>query len=188
MADVPFSCDCGGVTGTLSDISPKAGSHAQCHCDDCRRAIVWLGHDDPGPDGVCYFQTAPNRVTFAKGEDSLAVFTWKSEKLLRWYASCCNTPLFNTMSTPKIAFASLLVSRTQDTSPFGPIKGHAFISKPNGKTGHTGLGDFIWGMLKRTTHARVTGKWRETPFFNADGMPAASVQTLSHEDRAKARL
>jgi len=72
--------------------------------------------------------------------------------------------------------------------PFGPIKVHAFIPKPNGKRGHTGLGGFIWGMLKRTTRARLTGTWRDTPFFNEDGTPSASIQSLNHEDRAKARL
>ena len=176
------------MAGVLTDISPSAGTHAQCHCDDCRRAVIWLGNADPGPDGVSYFQTTPDRVAFTKGQDSLAVFTWKSKKLLRWYASCCNTPLFNTLSTPKTAFASLFVSSAADQSPFGPIKGHAFVTKPNGKRGHIGLAGFIWGMLKRTTRARLTGSWRNTPFFNADELPAASVQTLDHEDRAKARL
>ncbi|HCP80260.1 MAG TPA: hypothetical protein DIT67_01235 [Octadecabacter sp.] len=92
------------------------------------------------------------------------------------------------MRTPKIAFASLFVSCASDPTPFGPIKVHAFIPKPNGKRGHTGLGGFIWGMLKRTTRARLTGTWRDTPFFNEDGTPSASIQSLNHEDRAKARL
>ncbi|MEN8919418.1 MAG: DUF6151 family protein [Octadecabacter sp.] len=185
---MPFSCSCGGVTGTLAGISPTSGSHAQCHCDDCRRAIVWLGNADPGRDGVSYFQTTPDRVTFTKGQDSLAAFTWKSNKLLRWYAPCCNTPLFNTMSTPKISTASLLTTNANSSTLFGPVKTHGFVAKPNGKRGHVGLGRLIWAMLKRTTRARLTGTWRKTPFFRADGTPAAPVQALTHKDRAKARL
>lgn len=187
--NVAFACTCGGVMGTLHNITPSAGSHAQCHCDDCRRAVVWLGQPDPGPDGVQYFQTTPDRVTFETGQDTLAVFTWKSDKLLLWYAPCCNAPLFNTISTPKIAFASMFVARAADPAPFGSVKGHAFIPKPNGKRGHTGLAGFIFGMIKRTGKARITGTWRQTPFFDAETLaPAAQVQNLTPEDRATAQI
>lgn len=176
------------MTGTLVDVSPRVGAHAQCHCDDCRRALVWLGQSDPGPDGVAYFQTTPDRVTFETGQDRLAVFTWKSDKLLRWYAPCCNTALFNTMRVPRMAFASLFVARAADPAPFGPVSAHAFLPKPDGKRGHSGLGGFIWGMLKRVTLANLTGTWRRTPFFNDGGAPVAPVRALSHTERAKAQV
>jgi hypothetical protein len=39
-----------------------------------------------------------------------------SEKgLLRWYAGCCDTPLFNTMATPKVPFVGVLTDRLDDT-------------------------------------------------------------------------
>ena len=187
--DVAFACTCGAVKGTLAGVTPKAGSHAQCHCDDCRRAVIWLGQADPGPEGLGYFQTSPKCVTFQSGGDTLAAFAWKSPKLLRWYAPCCNTPLFNTMNNPKWAFASLFVASASDPAAFGPVAGHAFVVKPNGKKGHTGLAGLAFGLVKRLAMANVSGSWRQTPFFDIETrQPVAQVRHLTHEDRAKARL
>jgi hypothetical protein len=186
--DLSFACTCGAVQGTLHDITPSAGGQVQCHCDDCRRAIVWLGQADPGPDGVQYYQTTPNRVTFEKGGDTLAAYTWKSPKLVRWFAPCCKAPLFNTLNSPKWAFASFMVDRLEDPSPLGPVKAHAFVPKPNGKRGHTNALGFMGGFIKRTISARVSGTWRDTPFFDDGGAAIVSIQKLSHEDRAKAQL
>lgn len=186
--DIPFACTCGKVHGTLHNITPSAGGQVQCHCDDCRRAIVWLDQPDPGPDGVHYYQTTPDRVTFEGGGDTLAAFTWKSPKLLRWYAPCCNTPLFNTLNSPKWAFASMMVDRLGAPNPLGPPKAHAFIEKPNGKRGHNNALGFMGGFIKRTIAARVSGSWRKTPFFDGDATPVAKVQALTADDRAKARL
>lgn len=54
---LPFSCKCGTVHGTLDDITPSAGTQLQCQCDDCRRAVIWLGQPDPGIDGMRHVVT-----------------------------------------------------------------------------------------------------------------------------------
>lgn len=188
MADVAFSCQCGEVCGTLHDMTPRAGGQVQCHCDDCRRAIVWLGQPDPGPDGVRYFQTVPERVSFTQGQDRLAAYLWKHKRLMRWYATCCNTPMFNTLDSPKWAFASIMVTTMDDPSPIGPVTAHAFVPKSNGKKGHTNVVGFFGGFVLRTLGQRLSGKWRNTPFFDDNGQPIAKVQRLTSEDRAKATL
>lgn len=181
-----FSCQCGNVQGALRDISKGSGDQIQCHCDSFRRAVIWLGQDDPGADGVRYYQTSPTLVEIDASQ--LAAFTWKNEKLLRWYAPCCNTPLFNTLNSPKWAFASLSISALQDQDVFGPPIARAFVPRANGKTGHERMLGVMWGFTKRVLGARLTGTWRTTPFFDDAGTPRARVKSLTHEDRAKAPL
>ena len=185
-ADLSFGCTCGKVHGTLRDVSPKSGTALQCQCDDCRRAIIWLGQPDPGPDGVRYFQTTPDRTRI--DASALQAFTWKNGKLLRWYAPCCNTPLFNTLNSPKWAFASILIDTVATPDALGEIKARAFIPKANGKRGHDGMATFMFGFLKRVTAARLGGSWRQTPFFDDTGTPRAPVQHLTQTDRASAQL
>ncbi len=150
--------------------------------------MVWLGQPDPGPDGIRYFQTTPDCFELIAGADQLHAIRWKSPRLIRWYAACCNTPLFNTLDTPKWAFASLMVDRLATPDALGPCTAHAFVPRPNGKRGHKNAARFMWGFAKSVTVARITGTWRDTPFFNANGTPVAPIQTLTHEDRAQAKI
>lgn len=187
-ASLSFGCTCGKIRGTLHDVTQKAGTQLQCHCADCRRAIVFLGQPDPGADGVIYYQTSPSHVTFDKGGDTIQAFIWKNTKLLRWYAPCCNAPLFNTLHSPKWAFASMITDRLDDPTALGPVRARAFVPKPNGKQGYEGMFSFMGGFAKRVIGARLSGSWKQTPFFDADGSPITKVKTLTSEDRATAQL
>lgn len=150
----------------LHNASPSSGHQVQCHCDDCRRAVIWLGHPDPGADGVRYYQTAPSHVSFRSGQTQLKAYRWKSPRLLRWYAACCNTPVFNSLDSPKWAFVSIMLDRLEQPEALGPCKAHAFILKSNGKRGHTGAAGFMFGFAKRAIGARLSGSWRKTPLFD----------------------
>ena len=184
--DIPFACSCGTVQGVLVTMTPAGGTRADCSCNSCREAPLWLGQPSPIP--ARYFQTTPDRVRFTAGADHLAAFTWSQKTLLRWYATCCNTPLFNTAASPKVPFASLYVDSAADPAALGPVVAHAFIDKGNGKQGHKGLGTFVWRMAKRAIPARLSGRWRNTPFFDPDtSTPKGPVTHLTHEDRQAAR-
>ena len=45
MSDLPFSCSCGVIAGTLVDVGPKAGDRYVCYCNDCRDFARYLGKD-----------------------------------------------------------------------------------------------------------------------------------------------
>lgn len=187
--DIPFACRCGQVTGRLVATRAADGTHALCHCNDCRGAVMHLGEPDPRPRGVGYFQTTPDRVRFDTGTGNLAVFSLREGTLLRWYASCCNAPLFNTVRSPKVPFASLYTSASPDPAVFGRIKAEAFIPKPNGKQGFKGAHRFALGMLTRSLPARLSGRWRQTPFFDTDTLkPVVTPTVLTAEDRAAVGL
>lgn len=182
--DVPFSCHCGEVTGRLTDIHASAGTRLACHCASCRDAVNWLSGDATEPEGVGYYQTSPDHITFETGFDRVAAFTWKQRTLLRWFATCCNAPLFNTSGTPAVAFASLYVDRVQDPAPLGRISAHAFLPAPGGATRHKGMVPLVWAFARRLATARLSGRWKETPFFDVETRkPVVPVRHLTPEDR-----
>ena len=183
--DLPFSCDCRKLTGTLLEVGPGNGTRAECYCHDCRAAELFAGQPDPAPGGVQLYQTTPDRVRFDSGLDQLAVFSLSPSGILRWQARCCGAMLFNTARNPKLAFASFRTDRLSDDGPLGPVTARAFVRKSSGKRGHEGLAGFLWGTVRRVLPRRITGGWRNTPFFDTEtGKPVRDVYVLSKAERA----
>ena len=183
--DIQFSCKCGTLKGTLRGAHPRSGTHAECFCADCRAAEIHLGQPDPAPNPVGIFQTTPDRIQLDAGHDKLAVFSFGEKNLLRWYASCCGAPLFNTMRTPKFAFVGIRTNRLDDTGPLGPIVGRGFIPVKGGKPKHEGLSYLILGMATRVIGARLSGRWKQTPFFDTNTLtPVRDIQVLPKDTRA----
>ncbi|WP_299742857.1 DUF6151 family protein [uncultured Tateyamaria sp.] len=183
-ADLPFACDCGTLRGTLLGVSPTNGTRVECYCHDCRATELYAGQPDPAPGGVQLYQTVPDRVRFDAGKDQLAVFSLSDKGLLQWQARCCGAILFKTMRTPKMPFASFRTDRLEDDSALGPVVARAFVRKPNGKRGNEGGLKFMFGFAKRALSRRITGLWKQTPFFNADGTPVRNIHVVSDKERA----
>lgn len=112
--------------------------------------------------------------------------------LLRWYAACCNTPIGNTLHTPKLSFIGLVHNCLENDAPplrdsFGPVR--AWVNT-NGAKGEpkpkvAGQGPVIWWFLTRVLQARLNGAYKRTPLFRADtGMPVVTPRILSSEERA----
>jgi len=183
--DISFGCTCGKLKGTLRGVDPRKDTHAICCCSDCRAAELHLGQDDPGLDGVGIFQTDPHKVEIISGEDHLDVMSFGEKNLLRWHASCCGAPLFNTMRNPKFAFVGVRTNRLHDTSALGPIIARGFVAAPDGKYKHEGLRRLIGRTLSRMIRARLSGSWKKTPFFDiATLTPLRDVQVLPKGTRA----
>jgi len=182
--DVPLSCSCGTVRGTLHGASARAGTHAVCHCIDCRAAELYKGNDVPRT--VSLFQTSPDRVSFERGRDQIGVFSFGEKNILRWYASCCGSILCNTVRNPKIAFTSIRLSllSEDDRGVVGPVVAQAFIPDPSGKPRHSGLPRFIWQAVTRIAGARLSGKWRDNPLFDTETLtPIAPVHIVPAAER-----
>lgn len=185
--NLQFSCACGELHGVLRDVDARSGTHVTCHCDDCRANLTALGHTDPGAKGVDIFQTTPDRITIEAGGENLGILRLGPKGLLRWYAKCCSTPLFNTLPSGKIPFVGVQTTALKDTDALGPIQVRGFIPGKNGKQTHQGLPKMIIGMGSRALSARLSGKHRDTPFFDADtGAPTAPQRLLTREERAAA--
>jgi hypothetical protein len=180
-ADIPFSCRCGGLSGHLLNARPGEGTHLLCHCADCARAQA-LYDDASGP--VAIFQTTPDRIKIETGKEHLALMQLSPNGLFRWTAACCDTQMFNTLKSPRIPFAGIVVARLADAAPLGPVLGEGFVPGPDGKTRHRHITRMIWRFLKRSAAARFSGRWRDTPFFDADGRPVAKPRLAPRVRRA----
>ena len=181
MTATTFSCRCGTVTGTLSDIDPAEGTHVVCHCNACRRSLELVGLDAEAADGVDLFQTTPDRIRIETGLDRLEPRRLSPKGILRWHATCCDTPMFNTMAGPGMPFVGVLVRNLADPAQLGPVIAHGFVAGSDGKQHHQNGAAVIWRLLKRSALARLSGRGRRNPFFSDDGKPIAEPVLLAKE-------
>ncbi len=182
-ADPKFACDCNTLRGTLVGAGPANGTRAECFCHDCRAAEVYAGQPDPAPGAVQLYQTVPRRVRIDAGADQLAPFSFSETGMLRWQARCCGATMFLTARSPKLSFTSFRTDRLEDPDALGPVVARAFVRKANGKRGHEGLPRFLFGFATRALGARLTGRWKDTPFFDSDGNPVADVHIVTQAER-----
>ncbi|MCB1364527.1 MAG: hypothetical protein KDK02_10415 [Rhodobacteraceae bacterium] len=180
-----FSCDCKAVRGHLQAGAAARGVHAVCYCRDCRAAELWLGRPDPAPGPVDVFQTTPDMIRFQSGTDRLGLLRLSPKGLMRWYATCCNAPLFNTLASPRLPFAALHVARLDSPESVGPVRVHSFVPRPGGRSAHRGWGRMILRLVTGMGGARLSGRWRRTPFFDPDsGAPVAEATIPDKAARA----
>ena len=179
-----FECTCGTVAGEVTSASRKTGTHVECFCADCRAAQIYLGQPDPHPNGVHIFQISPEMVHFSQGTEHLRILRLGPKGLMRWYADCCKAPLFNTLPKPTIPFAGLIVDRLQDPARIGKVVTQSFLPGKDGARRHKGALTMTMQVLKRAVAARMSGEWRDTPFFDIEtGAPTAPVHILDKRER-----
>ncbi|MGB0440353.1 MAG: DUF6151 family protein, partial [Paracoccaceae bacterium] len=159
--DHDLRCQCGQVQWRIA--GHVTGRRLMCYCVDCQAFQHHLGCADRGLDssgGTDILQTLPEAVTLAQGVDHIAVLRLGPKGLLRWYATCCNTPIANTIATPKFAFAGMILP--PDAPGFGPIR--ARVNTLGARTPIKEQGTAAAGIavLWRAGWARVTGAWRRT--------------------------
>ncbi|WP_280633603.1 DUF6151 family protein [Lysobacter arenosi] len=184
-------CRCGAVRGEMD--TRRAYTRATCYCKDCRAYGRFIGQPgvlDAG-GGTDIVAMAPVAVRFTSGSEHIACMSLSPNGLLRWYASCCRTPLGNTPRNPKVPYAGL-VTVCFDAAPeavdtaFGP-QGRIVLSAktataPVSATPLT----FITGGLR--IFAGIIGarlrRERATPFFDASGRPLREPEVISRDQRA----
>ncbi|UWQ93288.1 hypothetical protein K3727_06280 [Rhodobacteraceae bacterium M382] len=187
MDNVPlnFSCTCGEVRGVVDITALRDGAHIACFCPDCRAGELFFDQPDPAPGPVALFQTAPDRLTFLRGQDKLGLMRLGPNGLFRWYATCCNTPIGNTLKTHKLPFVGIPVARFAAPERLGPVQAQGFIVTSDGKKRHKGAGRMVWRMFSRFLSAWMSGRWRNTPFFDVEtGKPVAKAKIPTREERA----
>ncbi|KIC42312.1 hypothetical protein RA27_02730 [Ruegeria sp. ANG-R] len=183
--DLSFCCDCGTLSGHITRNGVRSGTHVVCFCHDCRAAQLYFEQPDPAPGPVEIFQMAPEDIRIETGAAHLAVMQLSPKGMLRWYAKCCNAPLATTPTTPKFPFAGFIVKRIPDRSDLGPITTRGFIPKADGRQSHEKIRYAAMGLLIRVLKSRLSGSWKDTPFFRSDtGEPVAHPTVLTKDQRA----
>jgi hypothetical protein len=184
-------CRCGTVRGEMD--TGRAYARATCYCKDCRAFARFLGQ--PGvldaSGGTDVVATAPAAVRFTSGSEHVACMSLSPKGLLRWYASCCRTPLGNTPRDPKVLYAGL-VAACFDAAPqvvdaaFGP-RGRIVLNTGSATAPvRTTPLAFLTGGLRIVAgliRARLRRE-RTSPFFDASGRPLREPDVISREQRA----
>src|SRR4029077_11390639 len=100
---VELVCRCGEVRARVTDASPRTVNRIVCYCDDCQAFAHRIGRADllDSQGGREIVQLAPATLTFLQGQQRIVGLRLTPKGLFRWYASCCNTPVGNTL-TPAI--------------------------------------------------------------------------------------
>lgn len=194
VSPIEIRCSCGSMQIELAGATARSGTHAMCFCVDCQAFARALGKPEilDAQGGTCLYQSQPHRVVIKQGADQLAVLQLKKKGLYRWYAKCCDTPLCNTLGTPKMAFASFLTANmTQGADQIGPI---LFCNKPDQALGPVDIKSGpMWKFILRAMRAmfaeRLSGRWKKTPFFDmATGRSVTRPRVLSEEEREAAYI
>jgi len=138
--------------------------------------------------GSDLYQVSPHQVSVRAGSETLAAIRLTAKGPLRWYAACCGTPMATTWTGPKLPFATLTVSRFDHPDDLGPIQAQAFRRQALGYVEKEGAGmPLVYlGFARRLAAAFLTGKWRETPFFDREGNARAAVASLTDSERQAA--
>ena len=185
-----LQCECGKLRGQVA--APEKCTRLVCYCKDCQAFAHYLGKpailDDKGGSGIVVAH--PRQLSFTQGRQYLACMALSEHGMLRWYASCCNTAIGNIARNRKMAFVGLSEACLRDPSTsleraFGPIRMRSVTKSAMGAVAPSGLSAVvpIAGFAAALLGARITGSYRQTPFFNADGSPVSQPKVLSADER-----
>jgi hypothetical protein len=192
-----LACRCGQVALGVDVPGRGAASRVLCYCDDCQTAARALEAQDDvlGPgSGTDIVQTTPDRVTVLRGAQHLAALRLSPKGLLRWYASCCDTPLCNSLPNLKLGFVGVVIRPGQSAqvdAVLGSPRAHIFTTtaRPRAEAPGKDVGFAATGMavLVRLIAAAASGRAKDSPFRDAQGNPVGPVKVLTKEERFEAR-
>jgi hypothetical protein len=195
--NVELRCRCGNVRGRITDASRTAVTRVVCYCDDCQAYLHHLGRADllDAHGGTDIVQVAPSSLTFHHGAEHIAGLRLSPKGLYRWYASCCKSPVGNSV-TPAIPFVGIVAQAFDGGDSdrggsagdyFGPPRGaimgkYAVGTPPEGST-KLNL-PLIARAFRNILGWRLTGKTWPHPFFDrATRSPRYQVTVLSPAER-----
>ena len=188
---IPLSCRCGKLQGEVD--GARVVARALCYCKDCQAFARFLKAEGEVLDeagGTEVAATLPAAVRFTGGLEHLACMSLSPRGIYRWYASCCNTPIGNTPREPKMAYVGMVriclaappetLDRQLGRARFAANTGSAYRRV---ETTPLRLALAVVRIGAMLTRARVTGGYRDNPFFEA-GTPIRTPRVLTVEERA----
>jgi len=190
----PLRCRCGTLQGYVSP--PESSARAVCYCKDCQAFAHFLEPQDAMLNergGTEIVATLPGHVHFTQGVEALVCMSLSDRGLLRWYTSCCNTPIGNTPRDFRTSYVGLVHSCLAQHAPslqdsFGPVRMVLQTKFAKGKVKSTLLSNFLT-LLKIMTSviaARISGSYKRNPFFVGDsGTPIKQPRVLTKAERAR---
>jgi len=171
-------------------------TRAVCYCKDCQafaRFLRTAGVTD-ADGGTEVVALVPKHVHFTEGLDALACLSLSERGILRWYASCCDTPVGNTARSPALPYAGLTHSCLEGgpasiESSFGSrrlaVNAESALNPVRSTPMAAAIG--LPKLMLSLLGARLGGAWKTNPFFTPDTRtPIRPVRVLLEAERAQA--
>ena len=194
--DLQLRCRCGQMRGVARGVAPSSGFRLTCYCKDCQAFARFLGRPDvlDAAGGTDIFQMPPARLEITTGAEALRCLRF-SEKVFRWYAECCKTPIANTASTRRFPVVGLIHSfmdfeasgrsrdevlglplcRIHERSAIRPLPADAPRPASLGIFAHRTVKVLDWWMR---------GLGRPSPFFDdTSGVPVSVPRAFARGER-----
>jgi hypothetical protein len=184
-------CHCGNLKGILN--CNQEVNRCVCYCVDCQSFARFLKREHEILDeigGTSIIQTIPANVSFTEGTENLTCIRLTVNGLLRWYTTCCNTPIGNTPPTLNPSFIGLIHNcLTSDRTPldtaFGSTRMYVYTKSAIGENKPKSTG-VVFGALRvigMIMKALFDGRYKQTPFFDVkSGNPIAVPKVLNDEE------
>lgn len=171
-----WTCGCGAVAAEV----PAEGTRVVCYCRSCRSFVERLGRAErlDAAGGNDLLQLSPDKVRFLRGGEHLAWMRLTPKGPLRWYTTCCNTPMANTLGTRTIPFAGFQTHDLRPREALPPVRARVHLKGATGPVDEPrgSVLPLVAGLLGRTVTAWLSGGWRGNPFFDEAGRPVAPRQ------------
>jgi hypothetical protein len=191
-------CECGTFRAALTGFPTNTPGRLVCYCDDCQTYLHWLGRPDllDSAGGTEVIPVYPSEVSFVAGREALVSMRLSPDGLLRWYSSCCKTPIANTR--PKFPWVGVIHRAYSVDDPgllervLGPVRSRingqfARGAPPSRTSSKMGLKD-VAVVLPFLLKGAVLGRAKHSPFFEEDGVtPAVAPIVLPPEERTAIR-
>ncbi len=183
MADIDLKCKCGEVTGVATHITPRSGNRVVCCCSDCQAFAQFLGTeadtlDDAG--GTELYQTSQSQVKIHTGHENLRSMRLTRTGLLRWYTSCCNTPVGNSMkaSIPFFGIIHTFMDIKDKDKTLGDVRAYCQTQSATGQVDHPKAHPkfplpIYFRIGRQLIFWKLQGKHKPSDFFDETGRPVA---------------
>jgi hypothetical protein len=189
-----FQCRCGNLQGSLT---VPVLAHLGCHCRDCQTYAHALGKPEQVLDergGTDVVTTLQQHLSFTKGKQYLACMSLSQRGMLRWYASCCDTAIANTPRDPRLSFVALVhtslgASGEALEAKLGTTRVAVNPRHATGAIAYSAIGALFSTIriVAAVLRARVTGRWKLSPFFRpGNAEPVAVPRVLSGAEWVRA--
>lgn len=188
MTSIALKCNCGQVQGTAHNIKASDGTRVICCCNDCQAFAKHLNAEEITLDqygGTDIFQMTPTQISIEQGQEHLQCMRLTKKGVLRWYASCCNTPVANTIkaSLPFAGVIHTFMNLENRDETLGPVRAHVQIQHAIGAPDYPNASEkfpltLIGRMMRKILIKKITTKQSPSVFFGDDGRPSAKPLIL----------
>lgn len=168
-------CKCGEVQGHIQ--GKGISNRVICYCSDCQAFAKYLGSPTgvlDGQGGTEIIQVAQPRFHIDRGMEHVAIVRFGPKGLVRWYASCCKTPIGNTLSNPTVSFIGLVrcvLDPTKIDQDFGKhiakVNVDSAIGEP--KPAKKGLFGTIMRFLGILISMKIGKRYQASQLFDSEG-------------------